>query len=92
MVPFKWDIGGTDAAALLRHLGRDDKEKLSNGAKCLEAASYYKAAGGARVELLRLEEEEKAELAKFQKMQEERARRAAELRKSLGGAKSPVPK
>ena len=85
-------MGETDAAPLLRHLGRNDKEKLINGAKFLATASYSKAAGGARVELLRLEEEEKAELERFQKAQAARKAKTEELRKSLGGAKSPVPK
>jgi hypothetical protein len=40
MVPFKWDINATLPAELLRHLGRNDKEKIVNGAKFLEAASY----------------------------------------------------
>ena len=93
MVPFKWDINATLPAELLRHLGRTDKEKIKNGAKFLETASYYKAAGGARVELMRLEEEEKAEMAKFEKSQAAIKLRKEELvRKSLGGAKSPIPK
>jgi hypothetical protein len=93
MIPFKWDIKETLQAELLRHLGRDDKEKIINGAKFLETASYYKAAGGARVELMRLEEEEKAEMAKFEKSQAAIKLRKEELvRKSLGGAKSPTPK
>ena len=92
MIPFKWDIKETLQAELLRHLGRDDKEKIINGAKFLETASYYKAAGGARVELMRLEEEEKAEMAKFEKERAVRQAKAEQLRKSLGGAKSPTPK
>jgi hypothetical protein len=41
---------------------------------------------------MRLEEEEKAEMAKFEKERAVRQAKAEQLRKSLGGAKSPTPK
>jgi hypothetical protein len=67
-----WDVSDTEGPALLKHLGRDDTQRVHNGAQFLALCSYYKKMGGEAAEIVR----EKAEAAEFERL-------AAERRKSI---------